>query len=101
MLQSEEKYRHILHVGTSQFRQLPDFENLDVLSGLLCLHYDNTPMQYTANFHGCKNDNFQMKKNDIFHIFAQNIDSGYTLGGSNEYQQSMFQSKNKKICIPL
>ena len=34
-------------------------------------------------------------KNDIFLIFAQNIDCGYTLepprrGGSNEYPQSMF-----------
>ena len=38
---------------------------------------------------------------DIFLIFAQNIDCGYTLeppwrGGSNEYPQSMFWSKNKK-----
>ena len=43
-----------------------------------------------------------MKKNDIFLIFAQNIDCGYTLepprrGGSNEYPQSMFWSKNKKL----
>ena len=58
-------------------------------------------VQYTAIFHGCKNDNFQMKFSDIFLIFAQNIDCGYTLeppqrGGSNEYPQSMFWSKNKK-----
>ena len=38
---------------------------------------------------------------DIFLIFAQNIDCGYMLepprrGGSNEYPQSMFWSKNKK-----
>ena len=38
---------------------------------------------------------------DIFLIFAQNIDCGYTLepprrGGSNEYPQSMFYSNNKK-----
>ena len=38
---------------------------------------------------------------DIFLIFAENIDCGYTLepprrGGSNEYLQSMFWSKNKK-----
>ena len=38
---------------------------------------------------------------DVFLIFAQNIDCGYTLepprrGGSNEYPQSMFWSKNKK-----
>ena len=44
---------------------------------------------------------FQLKKFDIFLIFAQIIDSGYTLepprrGGSNEYPQSMFWSKNKK-----
>ena len=41
-----------------------------------------------------------MKKGDIFHIIAQNIDRCYTLeppqwelpqwGGSNEYPQSMF-----------
>ena len=42
-----------------------------------------------------KNENFQMKNSDIFLIFAQNIDCGYTLepphgGGSNEYPQSMF-----------
>ena len=36
------------------------------------------------------------EKIDIFLIFAQNIDCGYTLGGSNEYPQSMFWSKNKK-----
>ena len=39
----------------------------------------NMPVQYTAIFHGCKNDNFQMKNCDIFLIFAQNIDRGYTL----------------------
>ena len=37
----------------------------------------------------------------VFLIFAQNIDGGYTLeppqrGGSNEYPQSMFCSKNNK-----
>ena len=30
-------------------------------------------------FHGCKNDNFQMKNCDIFLIFTQNIDREYTL----------------------
>ena len=41
------------------------------------------------------------KDSDIFHISAQNIDCGYSLelpqqGGSNEYPQSMFLSRNKK-----
>ena len=39
----------------------------------------NTPMQYLAIFHGCENDNFQIKNCDIFLSFAQNIDCGYTL----------------------
>ena len=41
-------------------------------------HYANTPMQYTAIFHGCKNVHFQIKFFNIFLIFAQNIDCGYT-----------------------
>ena len=58
-------------------------------------------VQYTAIFHGLKNDNFQMKFFYIFLIFAQKIDCGYMLeppqrGGSNEYPQFMFWSKNKK-----
>ena len=46
---------------------------------------------------------FQIKNSDIFYISAQNIDCGYSLepprrgrGGSNEYPQSMFLSRNKK-----
>ena len=42
-------------------------------------HYANIPMQYTAKFDGCKNDNFHMKNCDTFLIFAQNIGRGYTL----------------------
>ena len=49
--------------------------------------------------------NCQLKNFDIFLIFAQNIDCGYTLepprrGGSNEYLQSMFGAKIRKIGIP-
>ena len=42
-------------------------------------HFENTPMQYTVNFHGCKNNNVQMKNCDIFLNFALNIDSEYKL----------------------
>ena len=48
------------------------------LTGEETIHYANMPMLYTAIFHGCKNDDFQMKNCDIFLIFAQNIDRGYT-----------------------
>ena len=48
-----------------------------------------------------KNENFQIQNSDIFHVSAQNIDYMYSLelphrGGSNEYPQSMFLSRNKK-----
>ena len=48
-----------------------------------------------------KKKNFQRKNSVSFHISAQNIDCGYLLelsrrGGSNEYPQSMFLSRNKK-----
>ena len=51
-----------------------------------------------------KNEKFSDKNSDIFHISAQNIDCGYSLepprrGGSNEYPQSMFSSRNKKINV--
>ena len=51
-----------------------------------------------------KNETFQIKNSDIFHISAQNIDCGYSLepprrGGSNEYPQFMFSSRNKKFNV--
>ena len=42
-------------------------------------HYNNRPMQYTANLNGCKNDKFLLKIFKSFLIFAQNINCGYTL----------------------
>ena len=48
-----------------------------------------------------KNENFQIKNSDVFHISAQNMDCGYSLepphwGGSNEYPQSMFWAELRK-----
>ena len=45
-----------------------------------------------------------MKNSGSLHISAQNIDCGYLFelpwqGGSNEYSQSMFLSRNKKINV--
>ena len=45
-----------------------------------------------------------MKNSGSFHISAQNIDYGYLLelpwwGSSNEYPQSMFLNRNKKITV--
>ena len=63
-------------------------------------------MQYTEIFSAVKIENFIRKNFDIFNIFAQNIDCGYTLepprrGGSNEYHNLCFGAKIRKIGIPL
>ena len=56
--------------------------------------------KYIENF-TTKNWKFSDKNSAFFHIAAQNIDCGHLLeppcwGGSNEYPQSMFLSRNKK-----
>ena len=54
-------------------------ENMGHHFACVNIHYANTPMQYTSIFHGCKNVHFQKNFLNIFLIFAQNIDCGYTL----------------------
>ena len=59
------------------------------------------PIQIYRNFHLQKLKISDKKITDIFHISAQYTDCGYSLepprrGGSNEYPQSIFLSKNKK-----
>ena len=54
-----------------------------------------TRIQIYWKFYNPKKGKFSVKKSDIFHISAQNIDCGYPLelpqrGGSNVYLQSMF-----------
>ena len=58
-------------------------------------------IQIYRKFHLQKLKKNPIKNSDIFHISAQNLDCGYSLelpqrGGSNEYPQSMFSSRNKK-----
>ena len=60
--------------------------------------------KYTDNFTTKKMINFQIKSSDIFHNSVQNIDCGYPLepprrGGSNEYPQTIFFSRNKKNSV--
>ena len=64
--------RYFVFVGRRQFLFL-------LMSSVGCCHYANTPMQYTAIFHGCRYVHFQMKILIFFLMFAQNIDCGYTL----------------------
>ena len=75
---------------------------------LRCRTYQNMYRSHThfpnfadVTWNHRKIENFQTKNSNIFHISAQNIDCGYTLepphrGGSNDYPQSMFLSRNKK-----
>ena len=67
-------------------------------------HYENMPIRIYWKFHHQKMKIFRYKNSDIFHFSAQNINCGYSLepprrGGSNEYPQSMFLSRNKKINV--
>ena len=61
-------------------------------------------MQYTAIFHGCKNVHFQMKNYNVFLIFAQNIDCGYTLeplmSTHNLCVRAKIRRKNVYPCKP-
>ena len=55
-------------------------------------------------FYHQNTESFQLKMLIFFHISAQNINCGYSLepprrGGSNEYSQSMFFSRNKKTNV--
>ena len=64
-------------------------------------HYENLLMQYTGIFKVVKMFIFSRKILIFFLFLLKNIDCGYTLeptwrGGSYEYPQSMFWSKNKK-----
>ena len=64
------------------------------------LHYENMPIHIYRKFHLQKLIFFLDNNSDIFHISSQNIDCGYSLepprwGGSNEYPQYMFLSRNK------
>ena len=69
--------------------------------------YESTPIQIYRKISPPKTDSFQVKILILLLISAQNIDCGYSLeparrGGSNEYPQTMFLSKNKKIMyIPV
>ena len=56
------------------------------------------------DFLAVKNENFQQKKFDIFLIFAQNIDCGYTLelpqrGSSNEYPHEAVLMSTHNLCL--
>ena len=82
-----------LLAGDQQLRKIWSYQGSAMIVNNVAeiWHYENTPMQYTEIFFGCKNENFHWKNFDIFLIFAQNIDCGYmyTLepprrGGSNE-----------------
>ena len=69
-----------------------------MMNQILYFDLQNMSVQYTAIFHCCKNDNFQMKIFDIFLIFDRNIDCGYTLEAVLTSTQNLcFRAKKKKI----
>ena len=73
---------------------------LKCIPATVSIHYDSTPMQYSAIFNDCKNGNFQMKNCDIFIIFAQNIDCGSTLDLKRTHNL-YFRAKIRKVYTPV
>ena len=79
---------------TGQTLQRHEFFFLLLLLFLFALRKHAYTIIYIQHFTS-KNENFQIKKNDNFHISAQNKDCEYSLepprrGVSNEHSQSMF-----------
>ena len=68
---------------------------------LVSTHYENMPIQYTEIFKVVKMKIISRKKFDIFLIFAQNIDCGYTLEHASSTHNVCFGAKIRKIGIPL
>ena len=79
----------------------------DLIKNIYCIliHYlwSITETRLFKYIENCppKTENFQIKDSNNIHISAKIIDCGYSLepprrGGSNEYPQSMFLSRNKK-----
>ena len=98
-----------IHIQGMQLFQIfgPLLKRDRLLSGAKSFRITKTRLfKYIKNF-TTKNWKFSDINSDIFPIFAQNTDCGYSLeppcrGGSNEYPQSMFLSRNKKKnCISL
>ena len=96
--------------GFSRTRVKTLFEQLDQFSQGTCLkvHFlvlitGTCLFKYIENF-TIKNGIFLIKNSDIFYISVENIDCGYSLelprrGGSYEYPQSMFLSRNEKYNV--
>ena len=107
--------RHVLRRSKDNFDRVPSlkcipslnvkiFLNIYMYNGGPDQHYENMPIQIYWKFYHQKMK-FSDKNSDIFHISAQNIDCWHSLepprrGGSNEYPQSMFLSRNKKNVYP-
>ena len=65
------------------------------------LHIENMPIQIYWKFYHQKIEKFQIKKYNILHTSAPNIDCGYALepprrDGFNACSQSMYLNRNKK-----
>ena len=72
----QQQQKNVL-IPSIYFANYSKSKNMSV--GTVHPHYANTPMQYTAIFHGCKKCSFSDDFLKWFSFFAQNINCGYTL----------------------
>ena len=59
--------KEVIGVRSSEVHGSKSMEKSDVFQKS-CIHYENTAMRYTAIFHGCKNENFQIKNCGISYL---------------------------------
>ena len=85
-----------------------DVESVEMVLSREQSDYKKMPMQYTEIFKAAKKKKKKKKKDhqnifDIFLVFAQNIDYGYTLEEAvlTSTHNLCFGSKIRKKCIPL
>ena len=93
----------LCNINADLFSSLKEQNNTTKEFNVECTisHYENLSMQYRQIFKSVKIEKFQYKIFDIFPIFAPKQRLWDTLklphrGGSIEYPQSMFWSKNKE-----
>ena len=77
--QSTEFSQHLTWINMHQWRLRLKGCNKSIVHETHHFHYENMPIQICWKFYYPKMKIFRLKNSYIFHIYAQNIDCGYSL----------------------
>ena len=91
--------QHFFHVYSTSFVIQADIMRFTTHQ------YDYTPMQYTAIFHDCKNDHFQIKPCDNLFLIKTNIVGLTEAAPLTSIHDVCFRAKIRKMlirgCLPF